>query len=114
GDYALAFGNGMIFGGGIQSSRTLAAVISGEQRSFGMRGTISNSPNSLQGGAVEIGAGPANIMMFASNRPVDAMVDNDSIQTLYPTDYHQTQAELAYEDAASSSVVGARVEIATN
>ncbi len=113
GDYALAFGNGLLFGGGLASAKALHAASGIEERSFGLRGTVNATTKDLQGAALELQAGPSHVIVFASDRPFDANVVNDTIDSIYSSTYHRTQSELAAENAASATVVGARVEIAT-
>jgi len=113
GDYRLAFGNGILFGGGVGRSEARAAAGAVEQRSFGMRGSLFNSSKSLRGGAAEINAGPGRLFVFASDRAVDASVVNDTIRTIYSSGIHRTQSELALANAATIRVIGARAEIAT-
>lgn len=120
GDYALAFGNGLLFGGGAGSSRTLSAAAAAEQRAFGLRGTLSSDPNrALRGAAEEIAIGPAgsptiHVLLFASERPIDARVMSDTIQTIYTSSYHRTQSELALKNTALLRVSGARASIASS
>ncbi len=113
GDYALAFGNGLLFGGGLASAKSLYAASGVEERSFGLRGTENGTAKDLRGAAIELAAGPSRILVFASDRAFDAKVVNDSIQTIYSSTYHRTESEIAAEDAASAQLIGARVEIAT-
>ncbi len=120
GDYALAFGNGLLFGGGAGSSRTLLAAAAAEQRAFGLRGTLSSDPNrALRGAAGEIAIGPAgspmiHVLLFASNRQIDARVMSDTIQTIYTSSYHRTQSELALKNTALLRVSGVRASIASS
>jgi hypothetical protein len=113
GDYALAFGNGLLFGGGLASSKGIHPAYALEERSFGLRGTVNGTVKDLRGGAIELSAGSSNIFVFASDRSFDAAVENGTIDSIYSTSYHQTENELAKENAASAKVLGARVEIAT-
>ncbi len=112
GEYALAFGNGLVFGGGIGQSEMRAAASGIEQRAFGIRGTLRNSARSLRGGAMELMAGPAHLLFFASSRAVDANVVNDTIRTIYSTGLHQTQDELSRANAATIRAIGAHIEFA--
>ena len=112
GDYTLAFGDGLLFGGGASSGKSLDAVNAVEQRSFGIRGTLNNSSSrGLRGGAVEFGVGPASIAVFASDRFIDANIQGDTIQTLYPSPYHRTASELAYKNTAETGTTGIRAVI---
>lgn len=113
GDYGLAFGNGLLFGGGVGRSASRAAGSAVEQRSFGMRGTLLSSAKSLRGAAAQLAAGPTRLFVFASDRAVDASVVNDTIRAIYSTGIHRTQSELALAEAATLRVIGARAEIAT-
>jgi hypothetical protein len=113
GDYTLAFGNGLLFGGGLASAKSLHAATGVEERSFGLRGTVNEANKTLEGAAVELDVGPSHILVFASDRPFDADVVNDSIKTIYSSTYHRTQSEIAAENATSAQLAGARVEIAT-
>jgi len=113
GDYGVAFGNGLLFGGGVGRSASRAAGSAVEQRGFGMRGTLLASSKSLRGAAAELAAGPTRLFIFASDRAVDANVVNDTIRTIYSTGLHRTQSELALANAATIRVMGGRAEIAT-
>ncbi len=114
GDYALAFGNGLLFGGSLASAKALHAATGVEERSFGLRGTVNGTAKDLQGGAIEFAAGPSHVLLFASDRPFDAKVVSDTIDSIYSSTYHRTQVELASENTASAKVFGARAEIATS
>ena len=115
GDYALAFGNGLLFGEGIASAKSFAAASAAEGRSFGIRGSLSNNPmQSFRGAAAEIGVGNASLTLFASDRPIDAHIVNDTIRTFYTTDYHRTIGELATEDAAGIRTLGFHASISND
>ncbi len=113
GDYALAFGNGLLFGGGLASAKALHAASGIEERSFGLRGTVNGTTKDLRGAAIELADGPGHLLLFASDRPFDAKVVNDTIDSIYSTSYHRTESELAVENAASATTLGARLEMAT-
>ena len=115
GDYALAFGNGLLFGGGVSSAKSFSAASAAEERSFGIRGSLSTAPaRSFRGVATGLSIGNAAITLFASDEPVDANVANDTIQTLYTTDYHRTDGELAVKDAAQMRVLGLRASMSND
>ena len=64
GDYALAFGNGLLFGEGIASAKSWAAANAAEGRSFGIRGALSSNPmRSFRGAATELGVGNAALSL---------------------------------------------------
>ncbi len=113
GDYTLAFGNGLLFGGGLASAKSLHAATGVEERSFGLRGTVNEANKTLEGAAIELAAGPSRWMLFASERSLDADVVSDSIRTIYSPTYRRTESEIATENAASVELYGARMEIAT-
>ena len=113
GDYALAFGNGLLFGGGLASAKALNAASGIEERSFGLRGTVNGTTKDLRGAAIELADGAGHLLLFASDRPFDAKVVNDTIDSIYSSTYHRTESELAAENAASATTLGARLEIAT-
>ncbi len=113
GDYTLAFGNGLLFGGGLASAKSLHAATGVEERSFGLRGTINEATKTLEGAAMELATGPSHLMLFASQRSLDAKVVNDTIDSIYSTTSYKTNSALATENAASAQVLGARAEIAT-
>jgi hypothetical protein len=113
GDYALAFGNGLLFGGGLASAKALNAASGIEERSFGLRGTVNGTTKDLRGAAIELADGPGHLLLFASDRPFDAKVVNDTIDSIYSSSSHRTESELAVENAASATTLGARLEMAT-
>ncbi len=114
GDYMLAFGNGLMFGGGLASSKGLHPAFAVEERSSGLRGTMSESAKELRGGAIQLASGPMYLLVFASDRSFDANVTGDTIRTIFSSSYHRTQSELAEENAASATVIGARTELSTS
>jgi hypothetical protein len=113
GDYTLAFGNGLLFGGGLASAKSLHAATGVEERSFGLRGTVNEATKTLEGAAIELTAGPSHVMLFASQRSLDAKVVNDTIDSVYSTTTYKTNSEHATQNAASAQLLGARAEIAT-
>lgn len=113
GDYSLAFGNGLGFGGGFSRSSARGAATAVESRSYGLRGSFLNSPRTLRGGAMEIADGATHLYVFTSQRAIDANVVNDTIRTIYSDALHQTQSQLETANAATLSVIGARAELAT-
>ncbi len=113
GDYGLAFGNGLLFGGGFGRASARSGASAVEQRSFGMRGTLLGSSKSLRGGVMEFAAGPTRLFVFASDRAVDANVVSDTIRTIYSGGTYRTQSELELASAATIRVMGARAEMAT-
>ncbi|HEY3873900.1 MAG TPA: hypothetical protein VGM92_00355, partial [Candidatus Kapabacteria bacterium] len=113
GNYALAFGNGLLFGSGLASSTALNGASGIEERSFGLRGTVTNSVRDLFGGATEWGLGPANFFLFGSDRARDATVTNDTIRTISTSNSHSTEAQIELENAAHAETLGARAELKT-
>ncbi len=114
GDYSLSYGNGLLFGGGFGVSGSRAAAESLEERSFGMRGTLGQSSRALRGLAINVASGPIDIIVFGSQRSLDASVLNDTIQTLYTTNYHRTENELATKDQVRLRTLGTHIEASTS
>jgi hypothetical protein len=109
GDYALAFANGLLFGGGVSSAKSFDAAKAVESQSFGIRGSLSNNPfRSLRGAAAELHAGNTSVTLFASKKSIDANILHDTIQTLYPSAYYRTSEELAVQGMAGVQTLGVR------
>ncbi len=114
GDYNLAVGNGLAFGDGYATSASRSAANAAEARSFGVRGSLNESARTLRGAMGALRVGPGRLLVFASDRSVDASVVNDTIQAVYYSALHQTQNELDLANAATIRTAGARVEVATS
>ncbi|MDP4198824.1 MAG: hypothetical protein Q8922_02520 [Bacteroidota bacterium] len=119
GDYALAFGTGLLFGGGASGSRSSAAASSAEPRAFGVRGTLGTDPShALRGAAAQFAIGSpgsmtTRLLLFGSNRQIDSRVSSDTIQTIYTSTNHRTIDELALKNTSSLQLSGIRASVST-
>jgi hypothetical protein len=107
GDYALAFGNGLLFGSGvaIHSQRNPTHFV--EERAFSLRGSLSENPfMKFRGAAIGVSTGAIHSVLFASDRPITSNIINDTIQTIYQYPYYRTIDELALKNAARLHVLG--------
>ncbi|HWF43824.1 MAG TPA: hypothetical protein VG537_04200 [Candidatus Kapabacteria bacterium] len=112
GDYVLSFANGLLFGGGVSSAKSFDAAKAVESRSFGTRGSLSNNPfRSLRGAAAELRSSNTSVTLFASEKSIDANIQNDTIQTLYPSAYYRTNEELAAQGTARVQTLGVRASV---
>jgi hypothetical protein len=113
GDYALSFGNGLLFGGGSHASQTRTPTLVLEERAFGARGTLSSSPyRSFRGATVSLFTGPVYSTFFASSRSIDASIVNDTINTIYTDPHYRTLNEVATKHNSNLKTFGLRTQVA--
>jgi hypothetical protein len=116
GDYRLGFGNGLTFGSAVNSLKTRQSVTSLDPHASGIEG--STRSNAMRGAATTISIGDpeetkqhsrADISLFYSNAPLDALFDSSGITSIVTSGYHRTASELSHQNTAKLMTFGAHV-----
>lgn len=108
GDYRIGFGEGLVMGGGIWTSK----ITPSQKAQGGIRPMTGMSETGfLRGAAVTIKAArQVDVSLFGSHLQQDATLNNDGeIKTLVTSGYHRTHSELNHKNNASTSLVGGNV-----